>query len=254
MRDLYIRSMCLPEPLPERNYLTQLPVVKHLSDRGIEFHKQVTFFVGENGSGKSTLIEALAISQGFNPEGGTKNFRFSTENSHSDLCDYIRVARGVVYPRDGFFLRAESFYNVASSIDQMDREPGCGNLLIDSYGGISLHRQSHGESFLALAEHRFSGRGLYILDEPEAALSPRGLIRLMQRMDELVQMDSQFIIATHSPMLLTFPDAEVYQIREDGITSVRFQDTEHYRTTVRFLQNPESAIEDILGRERESEY
>ncbi len=251
MRDLYIRSMCLPEPLPERNYLTQLPVVKHLSDKGIEFHKQVTFLVGENGSGKSTLIEALAISQGFNPEGGTKNFCFSTENSHSDLCDYIRVARGTVYPKDGFFLRAESFYNVASSIDRMDREPGGGNLLIDSYGGISLHRQSHGESFLALAEHRFSGRGLYILDEPEAALSPRGLIRLMQRMDELVQMDSQFIVATHSPMLLTFPDAEVYQIREDGISSVRFQDTEHYRTTVRFLQNPESAIEDILGREGE---
>ena len=249
MRDLYIRSMCLPEPLPRDNYLTQLPVVKHLSDKGIRFHKQVTFFVGENGCGKSTLIEALAISQGFNPEGGTKNFCFSTENSHSDLCDYIRVARGVVYPRDGFFLRAESFYNVASSIDQMDREPGLGNQVIMSYGGVSLHRQSHGESFLALAEHRFGGQGLYILDEPEAALSPRGIIRLMQRMDELVRMDSQFIIATHSPMLLTFPDAEVYQIQEDGIVSVRFQDTEHYRTTVRFLQNPESAIEDILGRE-----
>ena len=248
MRDLYIRSMCLPEPLPRDNYLAQLPVVKHLSDKGIRFHKQVTFFVGENGSGKSTLIEALAISQGFNPEGGTKNFCFSTENSHSDLCDYIRVARGVVYPRDGFFLRAESFYNVASSIDRMDREPGCGNPVIMSYGGVSLHRQSHGESFLALAEHRFGGQGLYILDEPEAALSPRGIIRLMQRMDELVRKDSQFIIATHSPMLLTFPGAEVYQIREDGIVSVRFQDTEHYRTTVRFLQNPESAIEDILGR------
>ena len=248
MRDLYIRSMCLPEPLPRDNYLAQLPVVKHLSDKGIRFHKQVTFFVGENGSGKSTLIEALAISQGFNPEGGTKNFCFSTENSHSDLCDYIRVARGVVYPRDGFFLRAESFYNVASSIDRMDREPGCGNPVIMSYGGVSLHRQSHGESFLALAEHRFGGQGLYILDEPEAALSPRGIIRLMQRMDELVRMDSQFIIATHSPMLLTFPGAEVYQIREDAIVSVRFQDTEHYRTTVRFLQNPESAIEDILGR------
>ena len=248
MRDLYIRSMCLPEPLPRESYLAKLPVVRHLADRGIEFHKQVMFFVGENGSGKSTLIEALAISQGFNPEGGTKNFRFSTENSHSELCDWLRVARGVIRPRDGFFLRAESFYNVASDIDRMDREAGGGNRVIDSYGGVSLHRQSHGESFLSLVENRFGGQGLYILDEPEAALSPGGIIRLMQNMDELVRNDSQFIIATHSPMLLAFPDAEVYRIREDGIDSVRFQDTDHYRTTVRFLQNPESAIEDILGR------
>ena len=248
MRDLYIRWMELPEPVPRDSYLARLPVVKHLAEKKIEFHKQVTFFVGENGSGKSTLIEALAISQGFNPEGGTKNFHFSTENSHSDLCDYLRVARGVVYPRDGFFLRAESFYNVASNIDQMDREGGCGAPVIMSYGGVSLHRQSHGESFLALAENRFGGQGLYILDEPEAALSPRGLIRLMQRMDELVRQDSQFIIATHSPMLIAFPDAEVYRIREDGIESVRFRDTDQYRTTVRFLQNPESAVEEILGR------
>ena len=250
MRDLYIRRMALLEPLPRESYLNALPVVKHLAKDGIDFHKQVTFFVGENGSGKSTLIEALAISQGFNPEGGTKNFRFSTENSHSELHDYLRVVRGAMYPRDGFFLRAESFYNVASNIDQMDREPGLGGPVIGSYGGVSLHKQSHGESFLALAENRFGGRGLYILDEPEAALSPRGIIRLMQRMDELLSLDSQFIISTHSPMLLAFPGAEVYQIRADGIESVRFQDTDHYRTSVRFLQNPESAIEDILGRDK----
>ncbi|MBQ6289788.1 MAG: AAA family ATPase [Clostridia bacterium] len=249
MRDLYIRSMGLLEPLPRESYLAKLPVVKYLADNGITFHKQVTFFVGENGSGKSTLIEALAISQGFNPEGGTKNFSFSTENSHSELCDYLRVARGFLYPRDGFFLRAESFYNVASNIDQMDREGGCGAPVIASYGGVSLHKQSHGESFLALVENRFGGQGLYILDEPEAAMSPRGIIRLMQNMDELVRKDSQFIIATHSPMLMAFPDAEVYQIKEDGIDSVRFQDTDHYRTAVRFLQNPESAVDEILGRE-----
>lgn len=251
MRDLYIRRMSLPEPLPKESYLNALPAVRYLADHGVDFHKQVTFFVGENGSGKSTLIEALAISQGFNPEGGTKNFRFSTENSHSELCDYLRVARGFLYPRDGFFLRAESFYNVASNIDQMDREPGSGNPVIMSYGGVSLHRQSHGESFLALVENRFSGHSLYILDEPEAALSPRGIIRLMQNMDRLAGEDSQFIIATHSPMLITFPDAEIYQIREDGIVSVPFKETSHYRTTVRFLQNPESAIEDILGRSGE---
>ena len=242
---LYIRSMSLFEPIPKENYLSGLPVVRHLSEKGIEFHRQVTFFVGENGSGKSTLIEALAISQGFNPEGGTKNFNFSTEDSHSELCDHLRVARGVIRPRDGFFLRAESFYNVASNIDQLDREGGLGAPIIHSYGGVSLHRQSHGESFLSLVENRFGGKGLYILDEPEAALSPRGIIRLMQNMDDLVQDASQFIIATHSPMLLTFPGAEIYQIKEDGIESVRFQDTDHYRTTVRFLQNPERAVEDI---------
>jgi len=250
MRDLYIRRMALLEPLPRESYLNALPVVKHLAKDGIDFHKQITFFVGENGSGKSTLIEALAISQGFNPEGGTKNFRFSTENSHSELHDYLRVVRGAMYPRDGFFLRAESFYNVASNIDQMDREPGLGGPVIGSYGGVSLHKQSHGESFLALAENRFGGHGLYILDEPEAALSPRGIIRLMQRMDELLALDSQFIISTHSPMLLAFPGAEVYQIRAEGIESVRFQDTDHYRTSVRFLQNPESAVEEILGRDK----
>ena len=249
MRDLYIRSMSLFEPVPRENYLSALPVVRHLSDRGIEFHKQITFFVGENGSGKSTLIEALAISQGFNPEGGTKNFSFSTEDSHSELCDYLRVARGVIRPRDGFFLRAESFYNVASNIDQMDRESSFGPPVIASYGGVSLHRQSHGESFLALVENRFGGHGLYILDEPEAALSPRGIIRLMQNMDELVQKDSQFIIATHSPMLLTFPGAEIYQIEENRIISIPFKETSHYRTTVRFLQNPEDAVNEILGRE-----
>ncbi len=252
MRDLYIRWMELPEKLPRESYLNRLPVVKHMAEKKIEFHKQVTFFVGENGSGKSTLIEALAISQGFNPEGGTKNFCFHTENSHSELHSYLRVARGVIRPRDGFFLRAESFYNVATNIDEMDRDPNGGGMpIIMNYGGVSLHKQSHGESFLALVENRFGGNGLYILDEPEAALSPGGIIRLMQRMDDLVQQDSQFIIATHSPMLLCFPDAEVYQITEKGIDSVRFQDTDHYRTTVRFLQNPESAVAEILGYETE---
>ena len=240
MRDLYIRWMELPEPLPGESYLNGLPVVRYLSENRIEFHKQVTFFVGENGSGKSTLIEALAISQGFNPEGGSVNFNFHTADTHSELYSYLRVARGAVRHRRGYFLRAESFYNVATSIDELG---------IAGYYGGSLHRRSHGESFLALAEDMFRGNGLYILDEPEAALSPGGIIRLMQRMDELAAQDCQFIIATHSPMLLCFPDAEVYRITERGIDSVRFQDTDHYRTTVRFLQNPESAVREILGKE-----
>ena len=151
MRDLYIRSMSLPEPLSRDSYLNGLPVVKHLAEHGIEFHKQVTFFVGENGSGKSTLIEALAISQRFNPEGGTKNFNFHTSDTHSELHDYLRVARGVIYPKDGYFLRAESFYNTATYIDDIGTA--------HNYGG-SLHSQSHGESFIALVENRFGGHGL----------------------------------------------------------------------------------------------
>ena len=249
MKDLYIRNLSLIEPIPRESYLSALPVVHYLSEHGITFHKQVTFFVGENGSGKSTLIEALAISQGFNPEGGTKNFSFATEDSHSELCNYLRVAKGVIRPKDGFFLRAESFYNVASNIDQMDRESGPGAPVINSYGGISLHKQSHGESFLSLVENRFGGHGLYILDEPEAALSPKGIIRLMQNMDDLVQNDSQFIISTHSPMLMAFPDAELYQIKGNEIVSTPFKETDHYRITVRFLQNPEEAANEILGRD-----
>ena len=242
MRDLYIRGMKLIEPVPRESYLRELPVVRYLSKHEIEFHKQVTIFVGENGSGKSTLIEALAISQGFNPEGGSRNFNFHTADTHSELYSYLRVARGVVRQKRGYFLRAESFYNVASNIDELG---------IAGYYGGSLHCRSHGESFLALVENMFKGDGLYILDEPEAALSPRGIIRLMQNMDRLVGENCQFIISTHSPMLLAFPDAEVYEIREKEIVSLPYYRTDHYRTTVRFLQNPESAVAEILGRELE---
>ena len=146
----------------------------------LKFHSKVTFLVGENGVGKSTLVEAIAVAVGFNPEGGSKNFSFSTEDSHSELFHYLTISKGIKKARDGFFLRAESFYNVASNIDAMDRDPeNMGPPIIANYGGVSLHKQSHGESFLSLVENRFGGNGLYILDEPEAALSPARLLRLM---------------------------------------------------------------------------
>lgn len=171
----------------------------------------VTFLVGENGSGKSTLLEAIAVSCGFNAEGGTRNFTFSTRATHSELGEYITVAKRR-YPRDGFFLRAESFYNVATNIDEMDEEPSFSPRLIDSYGGVSLHSQSHGESFLALVQNRFGGEGLYLLDEPEAALSPTRQLTLLGEMHQLVERNSQFIIATHSPILMAYPGARIYEL------------------------------------------
>lgn len=171
--NLYIREVKLSKEIPQSNYLGSLPVVCNLCKMGgLQFHKKVTFIVGENGIGKSTLIEGIAVAMGFNPEGGTVNFNFSTNDSHSDLFNYLTVSRGYLRHRDGFFLRAESFYNVASNIDELDEDASFGPKLISSYGGVSLHKQSHGESFMALVENRFSGNGLYILDEPEAALSP----------------------------------------------------------------------------------
>jgi predicted ATPase len=204
------------------SYPFSLPAVRHLDV--LKLHPSVTYFVGENGSGKSTLLEAIAVSLGFNPEGGTKNFRFGTRTSHSPLHEYIRIAKGVSKPKDGFFLRAESFFNVATEIERLDSE-GMGPRVIDSYGGKSLHEQSHGESFLALMMNRFGGSGLYVLDEPEAALSPQRQLAALARIHDLVNAGSQFIIATHSPILMAYPDAYIYACSPDGIELVDYYDT-----------------------------
>ena len=240
MNGLFVKSIGIQHELPEGSYLRNLPVIKSLQSMGrLEFTRRVTFLVGENGIGKSTLIEALAVHQGFNPEGGTINFNFSTEDSHSELHRYLRVSKGMSSKKDGFFLRAESFYNVASNIDEMDRDLNFGRLLIDSYGGVSLHKQSHGESFMALVKNRFGGNGLYILDEPEAALSPSRLLELMCYIHELEKKNSQFIISTHSPILMAYPGAEVLYLTQEGIRSVSYQETEHYQITKQFINAPE---------------
>ncbi|MEE0946818.1 MAG: AAA family ATPase [Acutalibacteraceae bacterium] len=239
MNKLFVRQISIEKQLPKDNYISFLPVVKNLKDSPIEFKKPVTVFVGENGVGKSTLIEALAIALGFNAEGGSRNFCFSTEDSHSVLSEYLTVAKGPVLSKDGYFLRAESFYNVASNIDQLDRQPCGAPFIVDGYGGTSLHKQSHGESFMALVENRFSGEGIYILDEPEAALSPMRLLRLMNNIKRLVDKNSQFIISTHSPILMAFPDADVFEIRQEAIKNLHFEETEHYKVTKNFLDNPQ---------------
>ena len=241
LSELFLKTIRLSGEIPENSYLHDLSVIRHLRKQGqLDFHKPVTFLVGENGIGKSTLIEAIAINMGFNPEGGTVNFNFSTSDTHSELYRYLRVGRGIGHRKDGFFLRAESIYYDACNIDEMDRQPGMGGRIIDSYGGISLHKQSHGESFMSLIANRFGGNGLYILDEPEAALSPSRILELMCYMHELEKKYSQFIISTHSPILMAYPGAEVYNLTEDGIRSVSYRDTEHYQISTRFLNSPET--------------
>ena len=215
-----------------------LPAVKALSV--LEFHPKVTYIVGENGSGKSTILEAIAVAYGFNPEGGTKNFNFLTRNTHSDLYENLKLVKGVKRPEDGFFLRAESFYNLATNIDEIDA--------IGSYGGLSLHSQSHGESFLSVMRSRFKGNGLYILDEPEAALSPARQMSMLVIMHELIKKNSQFIIATHSPILMSYPDSIIYEL-SDGYKEVNYKDTEHYKLTKAFLEKPEKMLKILLSDE-----
>ncbi len=243
----YISEIRFDNRLHEESYLNDLPVIQYLSrEKRLAFSSNVTFFVGENGTGKSTLLEAIAVAYGFNAEGGSKNFTFSTNATHSELCEHLSIAkRG--YAEDGFFLRAESLYNVATNIDDMDKEPSFDPKIIGGYGGVSLHRQSHGESFLAIVQNRFFGRGMYILDEPEAALSPMRLLTLMAEMNELVKKDSQFIIATHSPILLAFPEAEILEFSQHGIHKAEYKETEHYQVTKRFLENPEKMLDYLLN-------
>lgn len=218
-------------------YPFSLPVVRSL--QSLSFHPKVTYIIGENGTGKSTLLEAIATAWGFNPEGGTKNFRFSTNASHSDLHEYLTLIKGLQKPKDGFFLRAESFYNVASYIDEMDKEFFSGRKIIDSYGGTSLHEQSHGESFFSVFMNRFSGNGLYILDEPEAALSPMRQLSMLIRMHELIDEGAQFIIATHSPILMGYPDATMYSLHQEKIQEITLEETEHYQTMKLFFEDRE---------------
>jgi len=224
-------------------YPFSLPAIRNLDV--LPLHKAVTLFVGENGSGKSTLLEAMAVAAGFNPEGGTKNFRFGTRISHSPLHEYLRLAKGIRRPKDGFFLRAESFFNVATEIERLDME-GMGPRVIDSYGGRSLHEQSHGESFMTLMLNRFGGNGLYLLDEPEAALSPQRQLSALARIHDLVKAGSQFVIATHSPILLAYPDAYIYSCTSEGIELTNYTDTEHYRVMHDFLANPQRMLNVLL--------
>lgn len=235
----YISKIILNEPVDSHSYLSRIPIIQYLAQHNtLELSKSLTFFVGENGTGKSTLLEAIAVAYGFNAEGGTVNFNFSTKETHSELYKHLVLGKRA-FAKDGFFLRAESLYNVATNIEEVK--------MIGSYGGKSLHNQSHGESFLSIVQNRFSGQGVYILDEPEAALSPMKLLTLMVEIDRLVKNDSQFIIATHSPILMAMPNAEIFEFSNQGIKKTFYQETEHYQITKNFLNNPDKMLKYLLN-------
>lgn len=218
------------------SYPFNIPAVREI--REIEFHPSITFFVGENGSGKSTVLEALAMNLGFGQEGGTRNVQFRSTESVSTLHESLRLARGIRKPKDGYFLRAESFFNVATYMDDAG--------YLGGYGGKSLHRQSHGEAFFALLSNKLRGDGVYLFDEPEAALSPSRQLAALRVIDQLVDQESQFVIATHSPILLAYPRAKIYQFDEQGVRRIDFEDTEHFAVTRDFLNNYPKRIEQLL--------
>jgi predicted ATPase len=224
-------------------YPFTLPVVAGLRRAGrLELDPAVTFLAGDNGTGKSTLVEAIAVAAGFNPEGGSANFRFSTRATESALGEHLRLARGIGKPRTGFFLRAESFYNVATEIERLG--------VLDGYGGRSLHERSHGESFLDLAVHRFGPCGLYLLDEPEAALSVHGCLAMLARIRDLAEAGSQFVVATHSPILLAVPNARILEINASGtITRVSYDEAQPVALTRSFLAAPDRYLHYLLTDE-----
>jgi predicted ATPase len=218
------------------SYPFNIPAVKEMGT--LKFHPDVTFLVGENGAGKSTVLEAIALALGFGPEGGTKNVQLKTTESVSPLHTVLRIGQSFKKPKDGYFLRAESFFNVATYMDEVG--------YLGAYGDKSLHERSHGEAFMALLTQKFRGNGLYLLDEPEAALSPNRQLAALSAIHQLVQTQSQFIIATHSPILLAYPRAKILRFDGAGIEEVAYEDTDHFHVTKDFLNHYQQRLKPLL--------
>ncbi len=237
-RNFLVELKLLTERVPSfEAFPFTIPAIRDLAE--IRFEHPVTFLVGENGAGKSTLLEAIAVAWGLNAEGGSRNFRFSTRSSPSELSQYLRLTRSARRAKDSFFLRAESYFNVATEVERLDAQ---------SFGEKSLHEQSHGESFFALFNNRFWGNGLYLLDEPEAALSPTRQLSFLSRLHELVEGGSQFLIATHSPILMAYPNAAIYVLADGPPYLTDYRDTEHYTVTRQFLTRTDQMLNVLLDR------
>ena len=235
--ELFLREVSIDwEAIPADSYLRTISALSSL--RQLCFHKPVTFFAGENGSGKSTLLEAIAVACGFNPEGGSRNYCFSTYDSHSSLCHAIRLVRGSRTVKWGYFLRAESFYNVATAEEEYAR--------FSRTGSEAYHKRSHGESFLHLVQKNFTGDSLYLLDEPEAALSPQRQLTLLLEIERCARAGAQFLIASHSPILLGLPDAELLCFDGGEIHACAYEETESYRVTEMFVRRREQILRQLF--------
>lgn len=237
MNNQFIQGVSINWDKIDRNsYLREIDALKDVSY--LEFNKPITFFVGENGSGKSTMLEAIAVASGFNPEGGTRNYSFSTYDSHSELCDAVRLTKGIRKFGWGYFLRAESFYNVATQEEEYAR--------YSPMSSDELHKKSHGESFLAIAQKHFRQNGLYFLDEPEAALSPQRQLTLLMEIDRCAKEESQFIIVTHSPILLGIPEAQILTFDSGAVHICDYEDTDSYQVTEMFINNRQQLLNRLL--------
>lgn len=231
------------DPANGSDFPFSLPIIKNLQE--IHFSTQVTFFVGENGTGKSTILESIAHHAGFGAEGGSKNISFKTSadkvySGVQHLADQLTLSWRQK-PKDGYFFRAESFYNVANYLDKL------GSDAYKPYGGKSLHHQSHGESFFSFFKNRIGSGGFFILDEPEAALSPQRQLSLLVIMKQLCKdLNTQFIIATHSPILLAYPEATIYSCDDNKLKKITYTQTDHYQITKQFLNNPELYLNNLL--------
>lgn len=237
MNDQFIQGVLFDwQKIDNDSYIKKIEAFKHLEK--LDFNKAITYFVGENGTGKSTLLEALAISQRFNPEGGTKNYVFATHDTHSELCEAIRVSKGYRKEKWGYFLRAESFYNVATQEEKYSDS---------KHASAKYHEKSHGESFLSLMQNNLQAEGLYFFDEPEAALSPQRQLTLLMEIYRCAKKGAQFFIATHSPILLGVPDADIFCFDNGSIHLCEYEETESYRVTKMFIDNRQALLRQLLA-------
>lgn len=241
-------KLCKDKIQDWNNYPFNIPILQSLDEMNIT--SKVCFFIGENGSGKSTLLEAIAHNFGLGKQGGSKNIQYKIieENAPQQLSSVLRLSWSRK-PLSGYFIRAESFFNIASYLDKIKKEPG-GGATYEAYGGYSLHEQSHGESFLSLFKHRFSRPGFYLLDEPEAALSPQRQLSFLVILHKLQQYsNTQFIIATHSPIILAYPNSQIFCFKDGKIEQVAYQDTEIYQIYSNFLNSPQRFLDKLLADE-----